>query len=89
MARALLLGVQRPVTAIRLRKRREKPSQIFLQIELKSKLEHNLRETLGLRVNVAIVPPGSVPRTEVGKAVRVRRWSAGEPPVPGLVPTPG
>ncbi len=52
--------------------------------ELKSKLEHNLRETLGLRVNVALVPPGSVPRTEVGKAVRVRRWSQGEPPVAGL-----
>jgi phenylacetate-coenzyme A ligase PaaK-like adenylate-forming protein len=52
--------------------------------ELKSKLEHDLREVLGLRVKVAVVPPGSVPRTEVGKAVRVRRWSAGEPPVPGL-----
>ena len=51
---------------------------------LRDGLEHHLRETLGLRVTVAIVPPGSVPRTEVGKAVRVRRWSAGEPPVPGL-----
>jgi phenylacetate-CoA ligase len=51
---------------------------------LKSGLELHLRETLGLRVTVAIVPPGSVPRTEVGKAVRVRRWSAGEPPLPGL-----
>jgi phenylacetate-CoA ligase len=59
------------------------------EYELKSRLERNLRETLGLRVNVAIVPPGSVPRTEVGKAVRVRRWSEGEPPVPGLVRTPG
>jgi phenylacetate-CoA ligase len=47
-------------------------------------LEERLRATLGLRVDVAIVPPGSVPRTEVGKAVRVRRWSGGEPPVPGL-----
>src|SRR5712691_5098623 len=55
------------------------------EYELKSRLERNLRETLGLRVNVAMVPPGAVPRTEVGKAVRVRRWSAGEPPVPGLV----
>jgi len=25
-----------------------------------------------------------VPRTEVGKAVRVVRWSAGDPPLPGL-----
>ena len=54
------------------------------QDELSQRLEHRLRETLGLRVRVAMVPPGSVPRTEVGKAVRVRRWSAGEPPVPGL-----
>jgi phenylacetate-coenzyme A ligase PaaK-like adenylate-forming protein len=51
---------------------------------LKDELEHHLRETLGLRVSVAIVPPGTIPRTEVGKAVRVRRWSAGEPPVSGL-----
>jgi len=26
-----------------------------------------------------------VPRTEMGKAVRVVRWADGEPPVPGLV----
>src|SRR5215469_1689406 len=47
-------------------------------------LEGRLRDALGLRVDVAMVPAGSVPRTEVGKAVRVRRWSGGEPPVPGL-----
>ena len=52
--------------------------------ELRLALEHNLRETLGLRVAVAIVPPGAVPRTEIGKAVRVRRWSGGEPPVHGM-----
>jgi phenylacetate-coenzyme A ligase PaaK-like adenylate-forming protein len=52
--------------------------------QLRGTLEHDLRETLGLRVAVAIVPPGAVPRTEIGKAVRVRRWSGGEPPVPGL-----
>jgi len=52
--------------------------------ELRAALERSLRDALGLRVQVAIVPPGSVPRTEVGKAMRVRRWSAGEPPVPGL-----
>ncbi len=53
--------------------------------ELAARLESGLREALGVRVTVAIVPPGSVPRTEVGKAVRVVRWSSGEPPVPGLV----
>ncbi|HEX9033619.1 MAG TPA: phenylacetate--CoA ligase [Streptosporangiaceae bacterium] len=54
------------------------------QAGLRTALERNLREALGLRVAVAVVPPGSVPRTEVGKAVRVRRWSGGEPPVAGL-----
>jgi phenylacetate-coenzyme A ligase PaaK-like adenylate-forming protein len=52
--------------------------------ELRAALELRLRDTLGLRVAVAMVPPGSVPRTEVGKAVRVKRWSGGEPPVAGL-----
>jgi phenylacetate-CoA ligase len=52
--------------------------------ELRSQLEHRLRDVLGLRVAVALMPPGSVPRTEVGKAVRVRRWTGGAPPVPGM-----
>jgi phenylacetate-coenzyme A ligase PaaK-like adenylate-forming protein len=51
---------------------------------LRDRLEHQLRETLGVRVTVAVLPAGSVPRTEVGKAVRVSRWSGGEPPVRGL-----
>jgi phenylacetate-coenzyme A ligase PaaK-like adenylate-forming protein len=49
-----------------------------------SEIEARLREALGLSVTVALLPAGSVPRTEVGKAVRLRRWSAGEPPLPGL-----
>jgi len=54
--------------------------------DLSETLEHRLRETLGLRVEVAVVPPSTVPRTEVGKAVRVLRWtdSHSDPPVPGL-----
>src|SRR4029077_2936638 len=49
--------------------------------QIRGALEHDLRETLGLRVAVTIVPRGAVPRTELGKAIRVRRWSGGEPPV--------
>ncbi|MHB1820888.1 MAG: phenylacetate--CoA ligase family protein, partial [Streptosporangiaceae bacterium] len=52
--------------------------------DLRAALERGLREALGLRVRVRVVEPGTVPRTEVGKAVRVRRWSGGEPPIPGL-----
>ncbi len=47
-------------------------------------LAARLQAELGLRVQVRLLPPGTVPRTEVGKAVRVVRWSAGEPPVRGL-----
>jgi len=47
-------------------------------------IESKLKNTLGLSVAVRLMPPGSVPRTEVGKAVRVARWSGGEPPVAGL-----
>jgi phenylacetate-coenzyme A ligase PaaK-like adenylate-forming protein len=47
-------------------------------------LESRLREALGVRVGVRVLPEGTVPRTEIGKAVRVARWRAGEPPLAGL-----
>jgi phenylacetate-CoA ligase len=47
-------------------------------------LEAKLREALGVGVRVRVLPPGTVPRSEVGKAVRVARWRDGEPPLPGL-----
>jgi phenylacetate-coenzyme A ligase PaaK-like adenylate-forming protein len=47
-------------------------------------IESRLRDVLGLSVAVRLLPPGTVPRTEVGKAVRVVRWPGGEPPLPGL-----
>jgi phenylacetate-coenzyme A ligase PaaK-like adenylate-forming protein len=49
-----------------------------------AELERRLNEVLGLRVRVALLPPGSVPRSETGKAVRVARWSGGAPPVAGI-----
>ncbi|WP_206681304.1 hypothetical protein [Actinomadura sp. J1-007] len=47
-------------------------------------LARALRETLGLGADVRVLPPGTVPRVEVGKAVRVVTWDSGEPPLPGL-----
>ncbi len=47
-------------------------------------LESRLKDALGLSVSVRVLPPGSVPRTEIGKAVRVMRWRGGEPPLPGI-----
>jgi phenylacetate-CoA ligase len=47
-------------------------------------LEHRLRAELGIGVRVRVLPPGTVPRSEVGKAVRVKHWRDGSPPLPGL-----
>jgi phenylacetate-CoA ligase len=47
-------------------------------------LEARLRAGLGVGVAVRVLPPGTVPRSEVGKAVRVTRWRDGAPPLPGL-----
>jgi phenylacetate-CoA ligase len=49
-----------------------------------AEVEARLREVLGVRITVRLLPAGTVPRTEVGKAVRVVRWAGGEAPVPGL-----
>jgi phenylacetate-coenzyme A ligase PaaK-like adenylate-forming protein len=47
-------------------------------------LESRLRAELGVSVAVRVLPAGTVPRSEVGKAVRVVRWRDGAPPMPGL-----
>jgi phenylacetate-CoA ligase len=47
-------------------------------------LGHALSERLGLRADVRVLPVGSLPRTEVGKAVRRLTWDDGAPPLPGL-----
>jgi phenylacetate-CoA ligase len=47
-----------------------------------------LRERLGLSCDVVLTGPGELPRTEVGKAVRLIRWDGGDPPVPWLASAP-
>src|SRR5499433_1546782 len=47
-------------------------------------LETRLRAELGVSIAVRVLPAGTVPRSEVGKAVRVVRWRDGAPPLPGL-----
>ncbi len=44
-----------------------------------------LQQRLGLRAEVVVVPAGTVPRVEIGKARRRVDWTGGEPPLPGLV----
>jgi phenylacetate-coenzyme A ligase PaaK-like adenylate-forming protein len=43
-----------------------------------------LRQRLGLHAAVVLVPAGTLPRTEVGKARRRVDWTGGDPPFPGL-----
>jgi phenylacetate-CoA ligase len=49
-----------------------------------SRLVGALATRLSMSCDVHVLPTGSLPRTEVGKAVRVLRWSSGDAPVPGL-----
>jgi phenylacetate-CoA ligase len=73
---------------------RESPLRLLACVEYRTdstgplpparQLESRLREELGVSVMVRLLDPGTVPRTEVGKAVRIRRWASGEPPLPGL-----
>ncbi|GAA3974233.1 phenylacetate--CoA ligase [Actinomadura viridis] len=47
-------------------------------------LAQALHEALGLAAEIRVLPAGTVPRVEVGKAVRVVTWESGEAPLPGL-----
>jgi phenylacetate-coenzyme A ligase PaaK-like adenylate-forming protein len=47
-------------------------------------LVHALHERLGLRAEVEVLTPGTLPRQEAGKAVRVLAWSEGPAPLPFL-----
>lgn len=58
--------------------------QVGGQPDAASQLETALADTLGLRAQVCVLPEGSVPRVEVGKAVRTVSWTEGEAPLPGL-----
>jgi phenylacetate-coenzyme A ligase PaaK-like adenylate-forming protein len=62
----------------------EHRSPVAAQPAGQDELAARLRAALGVRVQVRVLAAGTLPRTEVGKAVRVVRWADGEPPVPGL-----
>ena len=53
-------------------------------IRLAGDLTAALRERLGITCVVRVLTAGTVPRTEVGKARRLVRWSSGEPPLHGI-----
>jgi phenylacetate-CoA ligase len=49
----------------------------------RDRVDAALRDRLGLRCDVRVLPSGTVPRA-AGKAVRVVRWESGPPPLSGL-----
>lgn len=49
-----------------------------------AELATTLTAELGLSCEVRVLPTGTIPRVEAGKAVRVVAWESGEPPLPGL-----
>jgi phenylacetate-CoA ligase len=51
---------------------------------LARELEDAVRGELGVRTRVRVLAAGAVPRTEIGKAVRVVTWAGGDPPLAGL-----
>jgi phenylacetate-coenzyme A ligase PaaK-like adenylate-forming protein len=79
-----LLIVDERVTPVRLLACVEYRTPTSPPIPSAPDIEARLREQLGVGVTVHVVDAGAVPRTEVGKAVRIRRWGGGEPPVPGI-----
>ncbi|GAB2866371.1 phenylacetate--CoA ligase [Actinoallomurus bryophytorum] len=60
------------------------PRLIVACEEADAGLEAALSAELGLSCDVRVLPAGTVPRVEIGKAVRVVSWQSGEPPLPGL-----
>jgi phenylacetate-CoA ligase len=51
---------------------------------LRGRLVGALSQRLGVSCDVVVSAPGSLPRTEVGKAQRLIKWSEGPAPLPGL-----
>ena len=65
--------------------RREAMARLIVACEeAEAGLESALAGELGLSCDVRVLPYGTIPRVEIGKAVRVVTWSSGAPPIPGL-----
>ncbi|MFB4318327.1 phenylacetate--CoA ligase family protein [Actinomadura sp. 21ATH] len=52
--------------------------------EAAARLVQAVQAELGLTADVRVLPAGTVPRVEIGKAVRVVTWESGPAPLPGL-----
>lgn len=68
--------------------RRTSTARLHVAVEstqdVTARLTGKLKERLGVTCLVHVLEPGKLPRTEVGKAQRLARWSQGQAPVDGL-----
>ncbi|SFR22128.1 phenylacetate-CoA ligase [Lentzea waywayandensis] len=68
--------------------RRTTTAQLHVAVEstedVKQQLTYKLKERLGITCQVHVLEPGKLPRTEVGKAQRLARWTQGQAPIDGL-----
>ncbi|GLY48664.1 AMP-binding protein [Lentzea sp. NBRC 102530] len=68
--------------------RRTTTAQLHVVVEstedVRSRLVEKLKERLGITCLVHVLEPGKLPRTEVGKAQRLARWTQGQAPIDGL-----
>ena len=68
--------------------RRTTTAQLHVAVEstqdIEPQLKDRLKERLGITCQVHVLAPGKLPRTEVGKAQRLARWTQGQAPIDGL-----
>ncbi|WP_329241187.1 phenylacetate--CoA ligase [Actinoallomurus sp. NBC_01490] len=81
---AVLLRHASPHYQVIVDRRATMPRLIVACEEADAGLEQVLSAELGLSCEVRVLPAGTVPRVEIGKAVRVVTWESGEAPLPGL-----
>jgi phenylacetate-coenzyme A ligase PaaK-like adenylate-forming protein len=81
---AVLLRHASPHYQVVVDRRAAMPRLIVACEEADAGLEAALSAELGLSCDVRVLPVGTIPRVEIGKAVRVLTWESGTPPLPGL-----
>jgi phenylacetate-CoA ligase len=81
---AVLLRHASPHYQVVVDRRAPMPRLIVACEEAGEGLAAALSAELGLSCDVRILPAGTIPRVEIGKAVRVVTWQSGAAPLPGL-----
>jgi phenylacetate-CoA ligase len=81
---AVLLRHASPHYQVVIDRRATMPRLIVACEEADAGLEPALAAELGLSCDVRVLSAGTIPRVEIGKAVRVVTWESGEAPLPGL-----